>query len=188
LNQKDRKYLEGIIKRDSAVINNIYEEYYPSIERHISKNSGNKSDAIDIFHDALIVLYGKVTAPDFQLTSSLHTYLFSIVKYLWYKKLGRRSKYQKVTNAFHQGLSHEQSLDDKMEHNDRFDLYREKFALLDSKCQKCLSLFFMGKNMVEIANEMGWGSEGYARKKKFKCKEKLIEMIKSDPRFNELKD
>jgi hypothetical protein len=66
-------------------------------------------------------------------------------------------------------------------------LYREKFQLLGDDCQKLLTLYFEKKNMEDIAKAMGFGSEGYARKRKFQCKEKLTKLIKSDERYGELK-
>lgn len=40
--------------------------------------------------------------------------------------------------------------------------------------------------MEMIAAQMGYSSEGYARRRKHQCKERLIERIKSNPAYEEL--
>ena len=70
----------------------LYREYYPMICSYIKTNSGNDDDAADIFQDALIVLYDKVREPYFQLTCSIKTFIYSICRNLWLKKLARNKK------------------------------------------------------------------------------------------------
>ena len=41
--------------------------------------------------------------------------------------------------------------------------------------------------MEEIVKRLGLSSVGYAKKKKFKCKEKLVALVKQDGRYLELK-
>ena len=48
-----------------------------------------------------------------------------------------------------------------------------------------MNLVFTGMNMRRIADTMGY-SEGYTRKKKYDCKKLLLEMIKNDPKYQEL--
>lgn len=188
LSEKERRYLNGIKQQNEEVIREIYQDYFPRIQSLVLKNSGTRRDAEDIFHDGLMVFYKKVRNPEFVSTSSLFTFLYSICNNIWLKKLNRKSIHRRVTSEQSRGLSYNDIPDDTMEKEDKFDLYREKFAKLSPSCQRLLGLFFKGKNMEEIAEDLGLGSDGYARKKKFKCKEKLIELIKSDPRYNELKD
>ena len=185
---KNEIFLDGIKSRNAAVINQIYVEYFPKIHSFVRRNSGNLKDAEDLFHDGLLVVYEKVRNPDFVSTSSLFTFLYAICNRLWLKKLNRKSIHRRVTNEHSKELSYNDTPDDTMEKEDKFDLYREKFSLLSPSCQRLLGMFFQGKSMEDIAKDLEYGSEGYARKKKFKCKEKLIEMIKADPRFNEFKD
>src|SRR5690606_32505039 len=78
---------EGLRSGNTSAYEWVYKKYYPSISRFILQNNGNEGDAEDIFQESIVVLYQKVTTPDFQLTSALKTFLFSIAKNLWLKKL-----------------------------------------------------------------------------------------------------
>lgn len=40
--------------------------------------------------------------------------------------------------------------------------------------------------MSEIATEMGFASEGYARRPKFQCKDYLVDLVKKQPGYLEL--
>jgi hypothetical protein len=48
-------------------------------------------------------------------------------------------------------------------------------------------LFLAGIPLKEIANILGFKSEQYAKKRKYQCKEKLVDSIKSDPVYKKLK-
>ena len=52
--------------------------------------------------------------------------------------------------------------------------------------QKLLQLFFEKVSLKEIAKVMGYKSEKYAKKRKFKCKELLISRIKQDAEFKKI--
>ena len=87
----------------------------------------------------------------------------------------------------HDKLDGEVALSEEMDKRERLKLYREKFQLLGEDCRKILTLFYDGVKMDEIADKMGFASAGYAKKRKHRCKEKLVALITEDDRFNELK-
>jgi DNA-directed RNA polymerase specialized sigma24 family protein len=60
------------------------------------------------------------------------------------------------------------------------------FALLKEDCQMVLNLYSDGHSYEEIARKMGMKSEAYARRKKYLCKEALMEIIKTDPEYQDL--
>jgi len=49
-----------------------------------------------------------------------------------------------------------------------------------------LKLFSEGSSYEEIARKMGMKNEAYARRKKYLCKEALMEIIKTDPEYHDL--
>lgn len=184
---EDIALLQGLKNRDDSILRKMYDLYFPSIRSFVINNNGLVEDAQDVFHDALIVVYRKAKDDSFELTSSLFTFLFSICKNLWLKKLKRNSRQSGVTIEGLKVLTLDASVLDVLEQSERFALYREKLMILGTDCQKLLQLFFDKKSMKEIALIMGFASEGYARKRKFKCKERLTELIRADKRFKELK-
>src|ERR1700750_849043 len=59
----------------------------------IINNNGNEDDAKDIYQEAIIILYNKVKAGDFELSSKLKTFIYSVCRRLWLKRLGQMSRY-----------------------------------------------------------------------------------------------
>jgi hypothetical protein len=70
--------------------------------------------------------------------------------------------------------------------NERYKLYQKHFTNLGKDCQKVLQLYFDKVPLKNIAQIMGFKSEKYAKKRKFKCKEYLIKSIKQDLEYNKI--
>ncbi|MEM8524831.1 MAG: sigma-70 family RNA polymerase sigma factor [Bacteroidota bacterium] len=179
-------YLDGIYKEDYVVLENIYQSQFPAILNYISNVGGHEAMAKDIFQEAMVVIYQKVIANKLELTCSFSTYLFAICKRIYLKKNSQR----KPISGLEEGSEYdflEESIVDLISESERYALYYEKFDLLGKDCKKILSLFFDKVSMVKIGEIMGFGSVSYTKKRKFNCKNKLIQLIQSDQRFNELK-
>lgn len=61
-------------------------DHLPKVEELIRKNSGKRSDAKDVFQDALVIFHQKVKN-DLQLTSSIGTYIYGVCRNLWMDEL-----------------------------------------------------------------------------------------------------
>lgn len=185
----EESLLEGIRLHDSDTLEYIYKKFYPAVRAFINNNSGNDDDARDVFQEAIVVLYRKVNDESFVLTSSFKTYVYAIVKHLWLKELESRKtsgvklqvegEFEVANETIERSMFDPKSV--------RFRLYQRHFLTLSEDCQKVLKLFFAKQSYKEISQIMGFGSEKYAKKRKFQCKEILIKKIKNDPEFNNIK-
>jgi RNA polymerase sigma factor (sigma-70 family) len=182
---EDYKILEGIVSGNEVIIITFYKKNLPYIRQYILQNSGNEEDAEDVFQDALIFVYQKLKTDSLELHSSLRTYFYGICKNIWRNRL-RKNKKMSTIDQFPEdiGISNSTVIED-IEYKEREYVYRRHFLKLSGACREVLSLLFEGKSMKEIARITGY-SEGYTRKKKFKCKRCLIKMIEKDPTYQEL--
>jgi RNA polymerase sigma factor (sigma-70 family) len=178
----DQAIIDGLKRRDSGVIRFIYKEYYPTIKYLINSNSGYDTDAEDVFQDALVIIYRKITKEDLTLTSSFKTFLYSICRNLWLQRLDK-----KVFNSDFLTL---EDLDDLQEpvysdpgdvENEKYKIFQQHFLSLSEDCQKILRLFMNKVPLKEIAELMGFKTEKYAKTRKFMCKERLKNLILNDP-------
>lgn len=184
---KDNRLLQGIASGNTLVINEIYTKYFDSVVTYLSRNKGGVEDAKDLFQDAIMVIYQKTKTENFQLNYSLHTYLFAICKNLWLKKLRKKQDFGVPLSPEMEPIDDwdiEQVLINRLKDK----LYREKFVELGETCQKIISLYLAGKSMQEIATALDFNSIGYAKKSKYKCKNKLVNLIQTNPVFQELKE
>ena len=179
-------YVEGIRHGKREVLDNIYSRYFTKIKAMVVKNSGSLEDARDVFQEALIAIYRNSQKPAFQLTCRFDTYLYAISRNLWFLNL--RKKNIQFTTMDDVTLSESvEDLEETVNSIERYQLYKRMFAELGEQCRKLLLLFMEGTDMKTIASEMGFASESYAKKRKFKCKEQLIAKITKDKDYKRIK-
>ncbi len=180
--------LNGILRNDTIVLQYIYKNFYSKINFFIKKNSGDDDDANDVFQEAIIIIYRKLKANELVLDCTFETYLYSVCRFLWLKQLDKRKIEKEKIKDNHD--YHEDIYDDNLEKvadlNERYRLYQKHFTNLGKDCQKILQLYFDKVPLKSIAQIMGFKSEKYAKKRKFKCKEYLIKSIKQDLEYNKI--
>jgi len=180
--------LNGIRRNDTIVLQFIYKNFYSKINFFIKKNSGDDDDANDIFQEAIIIIFRKLKANELVLDCTFETYLYSVCRFLWLKQLDKRKVEKEKIKDNHE--YHDDIYDDGLEKvvdlNERYRLYQKHFTNLGKDCQKVLQLYFDKVPLKNIAQIMGFKSEKYAKKRKFKCKEYLIKSIKQDLEYNKI--
>ena len=181
--------IEGIKARDNCVLQYVYKNHYPSIHHFIVSNSGSPEDAKDIFQESIIVIYRKVKEQKhFMLSSTFKTFIYSVARNLWLKHL-RAIKYEGQKIQDQQGYMELKDEPFKVSNDDlKMSLYQKYFKQLPEDCQNILKLTARDIPQKEIAQAMNFKSENYVKKRKHNCKDKLIEMIKKDPRYPDLWD
>ncbi|MGE0019821.1 MAG: RNA polymerase sigma factor [Draconibacterium sp.] len=185
----DEQILKGILRHDNLILQYIYKQYYYNINYFIRKNQGSEDDASDIFQEAIIIIYRKIKENDLVFEkSSFKGYLFSVCRLLWLKQLEKkRVEKEKLNDSLpYQEDLYDDNLNEIVIKNERYGLYQKHFGALSTDCQKLLQLFFEKVSLKEIAQVMGYKSEKYAKKRKFKCKELLISRIKQDAEFKKI--
>lgn len=182
---RDPDYLDAIRNNDKRVLTEIYDKFFPGVARYIRQNSGREADAHDVFQEAMMVLFRKSKEPGFSIRQSFQSYLFTVCKQIWMNELRKKGR-QGVTLDEVPTLTDDEDITATLVEREKAKLFRAKFAELKEDCQKLLGLFFERVKMEEITRKMGHGSVSYTKKRKFKCKERLIELIKGDPIYREL--
>lgn len=168
---KDAEIIEGIKRGDySRCAKSLY-SYFPVVKKYVIKNSGNREDAEDVFQDALMILFKKVNDGNFALSAALNTYIFGIARNLWHERLRSMNK-KLVVNDLPDGNTGEE-MTSALEEDAKVRRAYEAVALLGQKCRELLGLFYFKKrSMVQIAAELGFGSEQLAKNQKYRCIEK----------------
>ncbi|MBN1821690.1 MAG: sigma-70 family RNA polymerase sigma factor [Prolixibacteraceae bacterium] len=188
-NFTDEQIHKGILRNDSLVLQFIYKQFFYKVSNFIRNNSGNDDDASDIFQEAIIVIFRKLKDDTKALENRpFHLYLFSVCRFLWLKQLEkRRIENEKVNDSLpYQEDNYDEDFFETVSKNERYSLYQKHFRNLGTDCQKIMQLFFEKVPLKQIAQMMGYKSEKYAKKRKYKCKELLIERIKQDSQYKKI--
>ena len=178
-------YLRGIAENDFSVLQKIYRESLPEVVRYIQKNSGTADDAKDVFQEGILVVFRKIQKDQLELTTTFHIFLFSICKRIWLKKLKKKGR-QTASLDVAESFTFEEDFDENFIRTRKWRLFNRKFNALGEDCRKVLQLLFNGSSGKAIATAMGY-TEEYAKRKKYKCKMRLAQMIRSDPEFEHLR-
>ena len=75
-----------------------------------------------------------------------------------------------------------------LEYEVKYQSFVKQFENLSDDCQKLLKLFLTKMSAKEIAENMGYKSEFYAKTKKYLCKEALKKLVENDPELKGIID
>jgi RNA polymerase sigma factor (sigma-70 family) len=178
---QDSDIIDGIRKQDSRILTYLYDAYYEVIRDHLRKNNGSDDDVNDVLQETVVILYKQVTGEGFTLTTDLKGYFFGVARNIWNTQLRYRSRMTSLETDPAEPDEADDSHDATLER-----IVTRSFALLRDDCRMVLNLFTEGHTYEEIALTMGLKSESYARRKKYLCKEALMEIIKTDPEYQDL--
>ncbi|MEZ5039761.1 MAG: sigma-70 family RNA polymerase sigma factor [Saprospiraceae bacterium] len=178
-------YLKGLLAQEDKILEEMYDQFFPSILKHIRSNSGRLEDAEDVFQDTLVILYKQAQKGSLDLNSRFSTYLFAVARNQWYKRL--RDVYQRETPIELAPEIDNASWEETLGETERQQLVKSKFKELGEGCQQVMRLYLEKRSMQQIAEAMGYKDAGYARKKKCVCQQQLIDLVRKDPRYRELK-
>ena len=166
----ERALIKGLAANDFEATETIYRENYPAIEAFIIKNNGVHDDARDVFQEAMIILFERVQSGDFELTSLIKTYLYSVSRRIWLKKLQKLNRqYPAMEN-----VSEIVAVEDQIESHGRvsqdLDMMQKSLEKMGEPCKSLLEAFYLQKkSMPEIAAAFGYTNADNAKNQKYKC-------------------
>jgi RNA polymerase sigma factor (sigma-70 family) len=152
----------------------LYEQAFPPVAGFVSKMNGSLDDAKDIFHDALVIYYEKISDRKLDIRNEPSAYILGIAKHLWVRKFRqdqRNVHWSEYENKIE--LPQEEALcpDDQ-----RLMRFLERTG---KKCMELMSAFyFEGLSFRKIAQRFGFATEHAATVQKFKCIEKVRDIVK----------
>jgi RNA polymerase sigma factor (sigma-70 family) len=169
---KDSEILEKISRGDEKALEYLYKKYYRMMIKLVISNNGSEQEGKDIYQEALIVFWQKAMSGNFTLTSKISTYLYSICLNLWRKELDRKSK---LSNEEKDGTEY---LDEDLQ--ERMKIIQECIEQLGDNCKKILMYYYFdGMSMKDISEKLGLANTDTAKTKKYKCKKRLDQLIKT---------
>ncbi|MEP7231743.1 MAG: sigma-70 family RNA polymerase sigma factor [Ginsengibacter sp.] len=172
--EQEKQLLEALVSNDRIAIEKIYRENFPTIQAFILKNNGYADDAKDIFQEAMIVLFQKAKLDSFVLTCQVKTFLYSVSRRLWLKKLQRENKYNDVTDNLKETVSVDDEIEAHEKQNAEMHLMEKALSKIGEPCKGILEAFYIEKKtMPEIAEAFDYTNADNAKTQKYKCLNRL---------------
>lgn len=146
----------------------LYEVAFPKVAKFVANRGGSFEDARDIFHDALVILYERMTNNKVELKTSQEFYLIGISKHLWIRKFKdeqRKTDLGEMENA----IAIPEDFYDTTENR-----LTSLLELTGKKCMELLRAFYYDNLPLQhIKSAFGFSTVHSASAQKFKCIEKI---------------
>ncbi len=172
------RLVTAVKNNDEKVLKQLYQESFSKIEVYILKNNGTSPQAKDIYQEAFIAVWQNVKKDKFTPSneSALQGYLYQVARNKWTDYL--RSSHFKKTSSMDTDFQLQDSSEENFEGEDRnMSDTMAAFRLLGDECRQLLSQFYFEKRSLrEIASMFKIG-EASARNKKYRCINKLRELV-----------
>jgi RNA polymerase sigma factor (sigma-70 family) len=175
----EQQLLQGLAQNDRLAIETIYKQHYNMVQSLILNNNGSPDDARDIFQEAMIVLYEKVKTDSFELNCLIKTYLYSVCRRLWLKRLSQLQRISPEVEKLEETVPVEEDLELHEQKNMDFQVMERSMKHLGEPCKSLLEAYYLQKkNMVEIAASFGYTNADNAKNQKYKCLMRLKKLFK----------
>lgn len=166
---------KGFKNNDQIVMQMVYQNTFPKFRNYVLKNSGDETQAKDVFQEAFIACWKNIKDDKLQENSNVVGYLFTIAKNKWTDHL-RSSTFKKTmasSTISHLKVVHEENDTDEEVLEKQYDILQSALQKLGNNCKKLLHLFyFERKSMDSISMELQL-TPASTRNQKYRCMEKL---------------
>lgn len=174
----EQALLKGLAQNDSKAVETLYKSHFTMIQHFVENNNGSFDDARDVFQEAMIALYEKVQLDSFVLTCQIKTYLFSICKHLWLKRLQQMGKYSSPLSAHEESISVEMDMGQIEKKDTAFEIMDRALNSLGEPCKSLLEGYYLNKKgMQELASQFGYTNADNAKNQKYKCLMRLKKLF-----------
>lgn len=174
----DNEIILGVLNNSASTLQYLYKAYYPMVLQLIINNSGSEHDAKDIYQESIIILHDKIKSGDFELTSKLKTFLYSVCRRLWLKKLSHKSRFSENIKDYEDHFEVESDLSHHEEKDQQFLLMNSALTQLGEPCKTIIEDFYIhGKSMQDICEKFGYTNADNAKTQKYKCLQRLKKLF-----------
>lgn len=165
--------LEDVAEERKVLFMQLYQQAFPLVAKYVHTMGGSFEEAKDVFQDALVIYYEKLASSGVTLQYSERSYILGIAKHCWAKKNKGNNRYTSLPDSL-QGIAIEETAGSSSA--------GKLLELLHTSGQKCMELlraFYYDKlPMHKLASLFGFSSERSATVQKYKCLEKVRDIVK----------
>lgn len=178
------EWLKALAAGDRRTTEQLYRQAYPMVAHWIGTHGGGDDDSADIFQEAMVVLFGKAQEADFRLTCAPATYLYSVARNLWLRRLQHQSRFSAFEEGSDEGngggsdWAYEQDVDAHEDRERQFDRLETALQQIGEPCASLLRAFYHeGKSMQDISAASGYSNADTAKTQKYKCLNRLKKLF-----------
>ncbi|GAB4496369.1 MAG: hypothetical protein OHK0019_27970 [Saprospiraceae bacterium] len=154
-----------------------------TVARFVLDNGGSRSDAQDVFQEALVLFDRNLREGRFEGKSTLTTYFVAIAKWRWVTLRRQQGRYRELSPAQYDGEV--ESAETETLRAEHRELLSEAMGHIGERCRELLRLYQLDYAMDEIAQKMGYSGPDVAKKEAYRCRMRLREYLENHPLWAE---
>ena len=174
--------IKELLAGEPGLMHRMYTELLPHVASYVKKNQGTRSDADEVFQEALCQIMNRAHTKGVQLRNGLNAYVFSTCRNLWRQEINRRSK-MAVSITYLESKPDTYWPEEMKREEAQWSLFEEKMESLATRSKALLKDYFNGLSVHEIIEKYNYASQNTVSQRVFKCKKRLTTLIQSDSRF-----
>ena len=173
---KNGHNLDGVIKY-------LYRSHFLKANIYIKQNSGNQEDAEDIFQDVVVSFIQLVQKEKFRGDSSISTFIYVLTRNTWLNELKKRKRSKLREEKYeNEKEKSEAGATEYIVNREIKNQVVELIGSLGENCKKILMAFYYDNlSIQEILLNLHYENEQVVRNKKYKCLQKLQEILALKP-------
>ena len=176
--EQDLLLIEGIASENKGSIEQLYRQHYNMVQAMVIANAGSKDDAADLFQETVIVLYEKIKTGNFELQCLLKTFLYSVARRLWLKKLQQQQRFTAQPEGLEDTVQVEDEIENHLKLQNDFTIMETAMGKVGEPCKSLLQAYYLQKkHMNTIATEFGYTNADNAKTQKYKCLVRLKKLF-----------
>ena len=120
----------------------------------------------------------KAKSESFVLTCQIKTYIYSVCRRLWLKRLQQSSRFVIQSESLEETVPVEEDLELHEKRNAEFAIMERALSNLGEPCKSLIEAYYIHKKgMTEIAAEFGYTNADNAKNQKYKCLMRLKKLF-----------
>ncbi len=175
---------EAFLNNEEVALREFYIAEFPKTKYYILKNGGSTENADDIFQEAYLSCWEKLTSGKFcpDNKKEIEAYLFTIAKNKWIDHVRNASKKKTIPiNEKAHILTAEESqhINESEEKEQQLAITMKAFENLGQACKDLLTHFYFHKLSLRTIAEKLDMEVASAKNKKYRCIQKLKELAEN---------
>ena len=150
----------------------LYKKAFPQVARYIARRGGDLQIAQDIFQDALVIYYERLTFAKNEIILNEKAFLLGVSKKLWLQHYRLDNKNQPLNDLDIAAINDEQPATGRL------------LRFLEQSGKKCMELlkacYYDDLQAADVAGLFGYSGTHSATVAKYKCLEKVRESVKQN--------
>ncbi len=185
----EKQILDAIKKGDtnSKTFEFFYLSCFPKVKALVLRGNGNEEEARDIFQDAVLTFYRKVKLDKYEHYTEIDAYIYTICRNEWYKRAKNKKRTSEITEVTHASYTDYSSPETMFFTTEKQAWVMDLLSQVGERCKELMiKKVYHNLSLTEICEKMGFSTTQAAKTKVYKCKQRLIKLLKDNQHIKEI--